>query len=212
MEIYWLSNRGKVSLYFNPVRLSWIFLILWSLQLGFTSVFLWLVGACNYLWSAVLLTGFLIPYMRKWHERKEDREDHVFATIIMFVFGIAAGWTNENTGCFTILFVLWMLFKNRKSGCQTMQWEWMGLAGLVIGYLFLMGSPGNFVRLSEDVEHGSYSMDWIRNIYNNGVVFLVVMVFQLPLWVYLWKVMETARKHIGQKDISFEIAVVNGLI
>ena len=68
LEIYWLSNRGVVSI--DKLKIGHcvgIVLLLWALTPVFTDVFLWLSGTCNYLWMTVFLLGFLIPYVKKFY-------------------------------------------------------------------------------------------------------------------------------------------------
>ena len=215
MEICWLSNKGKLDFSFHPIRICWIFLALWALQLGFPGVFLWSAGACNYLWSSVLLLGFLISYMRRWYgeEYKEAYGTHdLLFGILFFFFGVITGGTNENTICCVIMVLSFMLWRKWRLGRKIRRWEVMGLVGLLIGYAFLMCAPGNFARLSEDLSHGTYSFDLLKNIYKNGVVFLVVMFFQSPLWIYLMKVMKLSREHSEKDPMNYDSMSINGWI
>ena len=77
-EIYWCSHKGKVSLNFNAGMLCWIAFALWAFTPGFSGVFLWISGACNYLWTAVILLGFLLPYIKKYYsfEKALDKRAH----------------------------------------------------------------------------------------------------------------------------------------
>ncbi len=213
MELYWISNKGKVSLNFKPIRLCWIFFVLWTFHISFVSVFLWLTGACNYLWSAVLWIGFLIPYIRKWYDNENMRKSEnqsIWIGLIMFLFGILAGWTNENTGCNIILLLILMFIKEKNFGYTVCKWEIAGLIGFVIGYILLLSAPGNFARIAEDLSHGSYSSDWIQNLYHNGVVWLVGIAFQFPLWIALWKILNRAKKNTNHSEIRREILCING--
>ena len=211
-EIYWLSNKGKITFHFQYSKICWIFFLLWSLQLVFIAIFLWLTGSCNYLWPAVLWSGFLIPYMRKWHEKESKKEeDSLSFGTGMFFFGMLAGWTNENTGCFFIPLLAILMFLERKNGRKIRQWEILGLAGFVIGYAFLILAPGNFARIAEDLEHGTYSSDWRKNIYQNGAIFSAVLLIQSPLWIYLTRIMQIARKHPDQEEIRQDVMSINGL-
>lgn len=54
LQILWFANKGEIS--FKNLRVNcicWIFFILWAFVADFYSVYLWLAGACNYLWSIV---------------------------------------------------------------------------------------------------------------------------------------------------------------
>ena len=67
LEIYCCANKGRVTLNFNIGRLAWLFLFFWIFTPSFPSVVFWLVGACHYLWPAVFLTGFIIPFIHKYY-------------------------------------------------------------------------------------------------------------------------------------------------
>ena len=66
MEIYWCAHKGKISTQFNSGMVCCIAFMLWAFTPGFSGVFLWISGACNYLWTAVFLLAFLLPYIRKY--------------------------------------------------------------------------------------------------------------------------------------------------
>ncbi len=213
MELYWISNRGKVGFDFKPVRLCWIFFALWTFHISFVSVFLWLTGACNYLWSAVLWLGFLIPYTRKWYENEDSGAScshGVRRSIGMIFFGILAGWTNENTGCGILLLLSLMLFLEMRLGYRVQKWEIAGLLGFMAGYVLLLSAPGNYVRMAEDLSHGLYSMDLMQNFYQHGTVWLTGIVFQIPLWVILWKALETMKYKPALKDRRQDLLFING--
>ncbi len=211
MEIYWISNRGKVDFDFDPVKLCWIFFVMWTFHNVFVSVFLWVTGACNYLWPAVLWIGFLIPYVRHWYENDEKKfeTDSLKTGICMFLFGIVSGWTNENTGCCIILLLLLLLFEERRNGQRVMKWETAGILGFILGYVFLIGAPGNYVRLSEDMAQGLYNADYLQNLYRNGTVWLVGVIFQLPMWIVLWRILKKAEHHSGRTDVKKEILCIH---
>ena len=61
LEICWIVDRGRVSLNLKAGRVLWLFFGFWMFTLNFMSIFLWTTGACNYVWTAVILLGFLIP-------------------------------------------------------------------------------------------------------------------------------------------------------
>ena len=70
-EIYWCANKGTVTIDFKPRRLCWILFALWAFTPGFSPVFFWLCGSCNYLWTAVLLLAFLLPFIHKYYLYEE---------------------------------------------------------------------------------------------------------------------------------------------
>ena len=105
---------------------------------------LWETGSCNYLWTTSIILAFLLPYrleLETQDSRRSGRNPFLFA-----LFGIAAGWTNENTAGAMILLVLLYLLLFR---CRRHRWSpWMltGLAGAALGFVMMIIAPGNAVR------------------------------------------------------------------
>ena len=184
IEIYWCADKGKVTFDFNITRLIFVFLAIWAFTPAFSSVFLWLTGACNYLWTVVLLLGFLLPYVYKYYYFTDKFTNNNWFWIVMFFFGIIAGWSNENSTCWIIIFLFMFILANRKQDSIEI-WMFTGLAGLIIGYALLMLAPGNVVRLH--AEMGAY-FDWFANIWGlikaNFNMLVVVLCFQFLLWYF----------------------------
>ena len=180
LEMYWCANRGKVTFYFDTGMLAWLFLFFWVFTPSFPSVVFWLVGACHYLWPAVFLTGFLIPYVRKYYSYETKLSANVLFSCCMFVFGIIAGCTNENSVCWMILLLSVFCLKNRNRQVREF-WIFAGLVGLIVGYAVLMLSPGNYVRLA--TTHGT---NWFNQakLFENLHVFAIVLVIQFLLWYF----------------------------
>lgn len=210
VEIYWLSNRGRVERSFEASRIWWIFFFLWTFTIGFPGVFLWLAGACNYLWPAVLALGFLLPYVKAWHLEENQVGKSSIYSIFMFMLGVFTGCTNENTGCWIIILLIIMIWEKRKRKCSVATWEILGLAGFCLGYILLMAAPGNFVRMSEDMAKGAYSSDMFQNMYKSGVVFITIFLCQLPLWIFLQMSLKKIRRALSKESLENEIMAING--
>lgn len=181
-EIYWCIQKGNVFFSFEPKKVFWIFFALWTFTPGFTPVFLWLTGACNYLWTCVLLLGFMIPFIKKYYFPEEQKGDSVLFTGFMFFFGIVSGWTNENSVCWVILTLFLFLLQLHKKNRYIADWMYAGLAGLIIGYGLLVFAPGNISRLH--LIHG-LERDVLQIIRTNSSTFLKVIICQLILWYFL---------------------------
>lgn len=114
---------------------------------SFGQSYLWLTGSCNYLFTFVLVLLFLIPY-----RACEFRYKHthvllsVFCTIAMFVFGVVAGNTNENTGVslavVLLVFIVFFIIKNRSVSA----WMITGWIGVILGAVLAIVAPGNTLR------------------------------------------------------------------
>ena len=180
VEIYWCANRGKISCNIKIGLFCWIFFLLWIFTPQFPSVYFWLVGSCHYLWPAVLLLSFLIPYIRKYYNSKKKLVEWRWFNIFFLIFGIIAGCTNENSICWIILVLLFFVFNSKKE--RTIEiWMYTGLAGLILGYMLLMFSPGNYARLLS--VHGN---NWFteKKILDNSFVFIRLLVWQFILWYF----------------------------
>lgn len=112
----------------------------------FGTVFLWLDGACNYLWGTALA---LCPILLHKSALKigffaSGRLRSVFAVLVCFL----AGWTNENTACgvFAVVFLL-VVFAWIK-GRRVALWQWLALCAQLLGIAVMLLAPGNFVRAS----------------------------------------------------------------
>ena len=208
-EIYWCIHKGKVSFSFEPKKVFWLFFALWAFTPGFTPVFLWLTGACNYLWTCVMLLGFVIPYIKEYYFPEERTGDSAFFTGFMFFFGIVSGWTNENSAGWVILLLFLFLLRLHKNELSIHNWMYAGLAGLLIGYLLLVLSPGNLSRLR--LIHGS-GWDSVQYIKTNCSTFLKVMICQFFLWYFLLRFLYGAlHKSSGSDYLKQEIIFVSAL-
>ena len=208
-EIYWCIHKGKVSFSFEPKKVFWIFFALWAFTPGFTPVFLWLTGACNYLWTCAMLLGFLVPFIKKYYFPEEKTGDRVLFTGFMFFFGIVSGWTNENSVCWIILSLMLFLLRLHKNDCDIQNWMYAGLAGLIIGYMLLVFSPGNVSRLH--LIHGS-GWDGVQYIKTNCETLSKVMICQFFLWYFLLRFLYgTVHKSSGIENLKKEILFASAL-
>lgn len=182
MEIYWCANKGRVTVSFKTSNLVLIFFALWAFTPSFPSVFLWLSGACNYLWPAVFLLGFLLPYIRKYYFLKNRIDKNRWFRFVMFFTGVIAGWSNENSVCWIILVILVFICKNSKRS-EIETWMITGLAGMIIGYALLMLAPGNFARLAVETKAHKW-FTWEAVAKHAALLFLVFVYFHIILWYF----------------------------
>ena len=207
MELYWCANKGEISFSFKVSLLCWLFFMFWTFSPRFPSVVFWLVGAFHYLWPAVFITGFLIPYIRKYYCFQDVIAPNSWFACVMFLFGILSGCTNENSVCWVIFILTVFIYFNRQK--REMEfWVYSGFAGLVIGYALLMFAPGNYVRL-----HSVHGYDWFtaKRFLDNLHVFVQVIIWQFILWYFclrslfilkrLTKVCDKVQREKLKKDI-----------
>ena len=182
LEIYWISNEGEVAFKNTNIPvLCVIFFSVWTFTVNFAGVFLWISGACNYLWMLAILLSFLILYVHKYYRMNKITIRSGWAKYLIFVWGILAGWTNENAVCWIILMLGMWLFKSRKQeGVEV--WMWYGLFGLCAGYFLLLFAPGNVVRAGSYANVNIWSWSHMRF---NLITFGVLEFFQVFLWFFI---------------------------
>ena len=205
-EIYWCVNRGCITGDFKVHEVLSIFFALWAFTPGFVSVFLWLDGACNYLWTTVFLLAFLLPYIHKYFFLSSIKSNDKIFSVTMFIAGVFTGWTNENSICWIIVVLTFFVFKTHK--CRNAEiWMFSGLTGLFFGYMLLILAPGNIARL-----YAVHGPDWIctksvGNVVGNFLQgFLKVSLFQFLLWYTCFKIYRKIQKvkldsELAHKDI-----------
>ena len=196
MEIYWCSNKGVVTFDFKIGSLVLAFFSLWAFTPSFPNTFLWLSGACNYLWTAVLLLGFLLPYVRKYYcsEKKITKKKRFW--LVMFLGGIIAGWTNENS-IFWIIFALLFFISKEREKNKVEKWMISGVAGLVVGYAFLILAPGNFVRLAVETKAHNW-LSWEKIAGHAALLFLILVYFHIILWNFNLRSFCTLRRKVNE--------------
>jgi len=128
-----------------------ILILFWLFEPAISNTVFWETGACNYLFTATIMFGY-ITLFRKFY--KEGKQGTLGAVIGMFFFGLAAGWCNENSSGGVILLVLILIAAKRiKDGDFGGVRPWMlsGLIGNLAGFMIMILSPGNTSR-SESTE------------------------------------------------------------
>jgi hypothetical protein len=135
-------NKGSLSLFI------FINLVIWFMQPVFGDTVLWLTGAANYLWCTFFILLFLLPY-RFYKGNELNIAGKIPASTGLFLFGIIAGWTNENTAGAMILIIVFFFIYYRSHKWKIPEWAVSGLLGGIIGYAVLILAPGNFERAGE---------------------------------------------------------------
>lgn len=140
LELYALV-RPKGRRFCWPVLLV-IHTALFALVPFFGTVFLWLDGACNYLWGTALaiLPLLLVPRLME----KKHTALSVMAVPICFL----SGWTNENAACGVLAAVFCMLADRYRRKEKVPLAAWLCLAAQAAGAAVMILAPGNFARAS----------------------------------------------------------------
>lgn len=141
--IYKLTNFSKQK--FNTIRLLFIVMLIVLFVPRFGETILWETGSINYLWTFGIMLTFISIY--HWKIIKNVSPVMKYASFFMFIFGLIAGWCNENTSGGLILLTISYIFIGWKiNNKKVLNWMKFGLLGEFIGFLIMLSSPGNKMR------------------------------------------------------------------
>ncbi|MDU1889199.1 MAG: DUF6056 family protein [Dysgonomonas sp.] len=173
--MYRIANKNNIA---NPFVLFLCHVAVWFLQPIFCETVLWKTGAANYLWGTLIILSFIYFYYTYYWDK--ERKEGAVRTILFFMGGIIAGWTNENMGVALIFYIIASFFLYRKEGMVIPRWTISGLIGAVIGCVVMLIAPGNYVRL-EGAVNGFDGTALEMYLFNWKVLFLISRLSILPL-------------------------------
>ena len=155
-----VTSRDK-SHYYKIMSVALILVLL--IMTGFKYEFLWMSGACNYLWMAILLLLFF-HIMGKEEIPKKYR-------VPLFLFGFICGWSNEAlvVGLGAAYFIYFALHRKRLSNHRL----WM-LVGFYLGALFLVLSPAAVNRALSTSARQFSLLERVIHLQNLGIFFILV--------------------------------------
>ena len=177
-----LNRKEKIEK--NAYIIFLIHLILWFSIPVFGQSFLWLIGSCNYLWTTVIVLYFL------WLFRKDLKENKWYNIVLMFLTGILAGWTNENTsvGLIVILFSSLIIDKVTSKKWNLTKPKVAGIIGSVIGFILMICAPGNYVRNAEFKDDTFIIIKFIKrtiDITENAEIFILPLIITIIILISL---------------------------
>jgi len=151
-----INSRKK----YDARLLLLINLCMWFFCIEPGETLFWITGTCNYLWTGTIILGFVTAYRYLLKKNKTS----IFLAIGMFLFGVIAGWCNENTSGGAILATIALLInyrvieaKHNKTTClKTSPWMISGIIGQITGLTIMVFAPGYDTRLalSEETHTG----------------------------------------------------------
>ncbi len=167
-----------------------ILTFLWCFAVSFGQTMLWICGACNYLWGSVIILGFVTLYRyllgradqgafdragtgpgREKNPKTRPLGDRtgsvgallrgIAAAAGTLLYGVAAGWCNENTSgggfLLALMFGLNFWWNRRKQGKRGIYLFMLsGLFGMCCGMLGMISAPGIRNR-SQTMSEGEYT-------------------------------------------------------
>ena len=177
----------------NSYMLLLIHFILWFIIPVFGQSFIWLVGSCNYLWTTVIILYFL------WLYRRNTLSEKWYNLLFMFILGLLAGWTNENTSAGLIVILVFSLIINKveTKKIELSKTRLFGIIGTLIGFVIMICAPGNYIRSAEFKDDTfiiikiiKRALDITNNLENIVLPLLIVIIILISLKVYHKKKIE----------------------
>lgn len=164
---------------FKNFKLWWlgaIHLCLWIFVPAYADCFLWLTGSCNYCWSTVIVLLFMVPfthYSFNDNPKKSNIFIKIFLSLLYIPFGVIAGNANENTGVAIVVMIILFAVKAKLEKKKLPLWMFTGLIGVLVGFIYLLVSPGQHARAERVGGFGGIGT-WI-----NRAVFITFDVFEV---------------------------------
>lgn len=210
---------------YDLLTLFLILTFLWSFSVEFGQTMLWICGACNYLWGSVIILSFITFYRYKL-EHAEAVRHPVLLAVGCFLWGVPAGWCNENTsgGAFLLLLLLGLNFwwsrrkaeplgSGKTAGLRG--WFWIaGLLGMCCGMLGMVMAPGirnRSVVMAEDEGYtgivGLLSRTY-KMLLNLRDLFLPVLIILMVVLVllFLQKKLDSRKQIRESETVLFLVA------
>lgn len=134
-------------------------LLAWLSLPHFGEVAVWKSGSTVYLWSAVIVAIFLLPYNLAL-ARTKTFDNKIFLPV-MFLLGILAGCSVENLAVTVTIFSGAIIFYCSREKILS-SWMLSGFFGNILGLVIIIAAPGNYVRY-DDQSNGKGILSHIGN-------------------------------------------------
>lgn len=196
----------------SSFKLLTISVLLFLSTPAFGQSFLWITGAANYLYGILIILLFLIPYrIQVAHNRKLSLIGEIVTSLAAFVFGVIAGWTNENTSIAMLMMLGGYLFFYHIKQTKIHAWNITGLIGGGVGFCLMLFSPGTSHRLKASGGAGGI-LAWAKRavFYTCDMItytYLVMLLFSIFVAIYIYKKRLPTNKCHDFKTIAEECGV-----
>lgn len=146
LMIYFVANKGNKT---NTILFIYINIFIWFTLPSLSQNLIWTTGSANYLWGGLLVFSLLYYYTSFYNT--EDDNDSKLKVLGIFLLGILAGWTNENTSIALIFFLIGLIVLLKYQRRKVPLWMKIGLIGVIIGCVVMLLAPGNTIRSKNDL-------------------------------------------------------------
>lgn len=170
---------------------------------GFGDEYLWMSGACNYLWCIALLFMFHRLFF------KEITNSYYYP--LLLIFGLLSGWTNESLvlGMAVGYFVYIWDNKGKISRSQAFM-----LIGFFIGVCFLVLSPAAYQRFLDN-QKTAFSLSMTLSAYSQAILYLAnlrIFPILLLLSIVLYSIKKAETVRIFKKNKYLIICLIITLL
>lgn len=186
IALIYCHARREVRL-LEPGILAAVALLTWLALPHFGEVAVWKSGSTVYLWSAVPVLLFLLPY--NLYNKAPWAHKRAYLAPLMLLLGVLAGWSVENLGV-TVCAISVGLCGYHYARKNLPLWMGAGAIGAVIGLVGLIGAPGNYVRYDEQGGDGSLLLTILDHIGKQFAAGGEALLYVLPvvlLMLCLWQ-------------------------
>ena len=188
--LIYLHARREIN-FDEPKILAAAGLLAWLSFPHFGEVAIWKSGSTVYLWSAVPVALFLLPYNLILAGRKIFNDTKIFAAA-MFLLGIFAGCSVENLAVTTLIIAGAVSFYLKKKNSAQL-WTFAGTFGSLIGLIILLAAPGNFVRY-DDQGAGKGILQHIGNQFAGNAEMCLYLLPLILLMICIFSNKKSAKK------------------
>lgn len=180
--IYYNAYGIRPTLRLRLMPIFIISLLLFMQLRAYGEVVFNIVSSANYMWTTTLVLMFLLPY--RISMQRNVKTPAFIILPLMFVLGVIAGWTNENTAAAVATGLgLYLLYNLKERRLKL--WQCVGYAGFLIGFALLVFAPGNQERLESMEEHGFDALEHTISSLDIFLESLLVCALLIIMAIYL---------------------------
>ena len=122
----------------------------------------------------------------------------------MLLFGLVAGWTNENTGGAMIFLIMMFMVYYKFIGLKIPKWSILGFLSSSLGFVLLAIAPGNTVRNNTALEKTLNIVDNILKVtkFTYDTSFVLLFLFFIILIFFIWT---NNNKNLVREQITLSV-------
>lgn len=183
------SKNSKIII--STLYILIVFLLIWKFTPAFGQVFLWRIGAANYLWTSVFILAMVLSIKKVYKDRcvRENGKNNIeIKKIILYIIlSFITGSTNENpvVGVMVILFAYMYLVKFKHK--ESIKSYIAMFISMLTGYILMLTAPGNFKRINYFKESPyliERYLNRLDNMFHKFYMYILIL-FLLAVTIYI---------------------------